>query len=80
MLAIRKNYTLTGESKLPDASGQDAIVISHSATITSDGGNSSVNTYIANQDLYDANKVEMRKEIRDFQDAVYEAEDKLAEE
>lgn len=71
MLNYKKSITITGESKIGDK------VAAHlNANITTDtAGNSSVTTSIQDQMLYRSNKAECRKDIDDFQEKVWAAED-----
>lgn len=73
MLEINKNITLTGVSKI------DGVQVAYmSATISSDGGTgANVNKTITNQELYNANKVQVRADIVTFETKVYEVEDEL---
>ena len=52
-------------------------VANFSANINSESGSSNINSNIMNQKLYDANKAEVRKDLADFNTAVYEVEDQL---
>ena len=72
MLETNKNITLTGISKI-----EGLQVVHCTATVGTDGGNVSVNKIITNQSLYNANKVECRKDIADFEAEVYEIEDSI---
>lgn len=76
MLDINKNITLNGISKI---NGVQVATIN--ATIATDGNKqASVNSYISNKELYDANKSEVRNDISEFNRAVYELEDELIKE
>lgn len=76
MLDINKNITLNGISKI-----NGVQVASINATIATDGNKqASINSYISNKDLYDANKAEVRNDIAEFNRAVYELEDELIKE
>lgn len=76
MLKKNKSISLTGESMI---NGQ--LVARFSANVSSDnieGSNSnSFNTYIYNQELYEANRREVRKDMADFQQYVFDQEDEL---
>lgn len=76
MLKKNKSISLTGESTI---NGQS--VARFSANISSDnteGSNSnSFNTYIYNRELYDANRREVRKDMTDFRQYVFDQEDEL---
>ena len=71
-LKTNKNITLTGISEI---GGVQAIYMS--ATIGTDGTNANVNKTITNQELYNVNKVDCRKDIADFEAAVYAIEDSI---
>jgi len=71
MLKTTKNITLVGQSLIANAQ-----VIYMNASISADGStNANINTSITNQTVYEANKTECRKDISDFQTAVYAAQD-----
>lgn len=76
MLKKNKSISLTGESTI---NGQS--VARFNANISSDnmeGSNSnSFNTYIYNRELYDANRREVRKDMADFRQYVFDQEDEL---
>lgn len=72
-LTTNKSITLRGTSTI---SGQ--TVVSLNSNIATDNASSGSTTQsIINQALYDANKTEVRKDIADFQTAVYDAQDSL---
>lgn len=74
MLKTNKNITITGQSFVGD---KQAVFMS--ATISTDGSSSgSISTNITDQAAYTANKTECRKDISDFQTAVYAAQDEIA--
>lgn len=76
MLKKNKSISLTGESTI---NGQ--LVARFNANVSSDnmeGSNSnSFNTYIYNRELYDANRREVRKDMADFRQYVFDQEDEL---
>lgn len=72
MLKTTKQITLTGYSEI-DGQG----VVQLSASIPSDTGVGNISQYIMNAELYDANKVEVRNDIREFTDMVYAIEDEM---
>lgn len=72
-LETTRQITLTGNSMI-----EDKIVVSLNATIPSDTGVGNINQYVQNSELYEANKLQVRKDIREFQDKVYEIEDSMA--
>ena len=73
MLNINKNITLSGASTI------DGVQVAWlSASISTDGGNgANVNKTITNQELYNANKVQVRADIAEFEQEVYKIEDEL---
>lgn len=73
MLKTTKQITLTGYSEI---NGQNVVQLS--ANIPNDTGVGNINQYIMNAELYDANKVEVRNDVREFTDLVYEIEDEIA--
>lgn len=75
-LKTNKSITLTGTSTIGDAQ-----VAYFSATLDQEGnGSNSVNQTIQNQQLYDANKKEVRDDIAKFQQLIYDTEDSLTSE
>lgn len=70
-LKLTKSTTLNGESII------DGItVVTLLATISAEtAGNTYITQNIINQDIYNANKRKVRKDMSEFQDAVYEVED-----
>lgn len=75
MLKTTKSTNLTGNSTVDGTQ-----VVYMSATISTDINQSiTVNKNITNQELYFANKVEVRKDISDFEDEVYAIEDAMRE-
>ncbi|ETY74764.1 hypothetical protein LFAB_05305 [Lactiplantibacillus fabifermentans T30PCM01] len=72
MLKTSKSITLSGQSYI---SGTQ--VANYSANINSDSGSSNINSSVINQDIYDANKKEVRQDLADFTTAVYEVEDQM---
>ena len=73
MLKTTKQITLIGYSEID---GQNVVQLN--ASIPSDTGVGNINQYIMNAELYDANKLEVRNDIRAFTDLVYEIEDEIA--
>lgn len=74
MLKTNKNITITGQSMIGET---QAIYMS--ANISTDGNsNASITTSIMNESVYAANKVECRKDIADFQTAIYATQDEMA--
>lgn len=76
MLKTNKNITITGQSMIGDT--QPVQVVFMSANISTDGNsNASITTNIMNESVYEANKIECRKDIADFQTAVYATQDEI---
>ena len=75
-LKTNKSISLTGTSTIGDV--QVAYL---NATIDQEGnGDNTVNQSIQNQALYDANKKEVRADIAEFQQLLYDTEDSLTSE
>lgn len=73
MLKTNKSITLVGQSTIE---GQQVVYMS--AAISTDGSNSgNVNRCIQNQELYNANKVEVRADMDAFDKQLYAIEDEL---
>ncbi len=73
MLKINKNINLTGYSTIGEVQ-----VVYLNASISTDGtSNANKSTTILNQDLYNKNKVEIRKDILEFSTEVYKVEDEI---
>lgn len=75
MLKTGKSITLTGSSMI-----NDQVVVSLNATIPDDTGVANIRQYTNNNELYEANRTEVRQDVRAFQDKVYEIEDQIAAE
>lgn len=75
MLKANKVLTIQGYSYV----GEERVV-SHNETFFLDENRQTSNHYIMNQELYDTNKKEMRKDTAEFQVMKEELEDRLAEE
>ena len=74
MLETTKSITLTGKSTL-----NNQVVANFTANVyNDDAGSDSFNTFIANKELYDANKKIVRKDSQDFQNLMYEAQDEIS--
>lgn len=71
-LTAKQTVSLTGESKV---NGQ--TIASFTAQIPQGDGNSSVNLYVTDQELYNLNRKEVRKDQTEFQEIVYQIEDNL---
>ena len=74
MLEVVKNITLNGVSKID---GQPVAYMNASLSTDGNGANN-VNTKIANRELYNANKEQVRQDIADFDEMMYAQEDELA--
>ncbi|SCJ49822.1 Uncharacterised protein [uncultured Clostridium sp.] len=73
MLKTTKTISINGSSEID---GQ--VIVYMSASLSTTGtGSENINKTINNQELYNANKSEVRKDMRDFEDLVYEEQDKL---
>lgn len=75
MLQKTKQITVTGNSII---NGQPVVNIT--ATIPSDTCVANINQYVHDSELYEENKTEVRKDLREFTDLVYEIEDELTAE
>lgn len=74
MLRTSKSITINGTSTIE---GQTVVYMN--ASLSTDGStNASINKNISNQELYNLNKDEVRKDMRDFEDLVFEEQDKLS--
>ena len=72
MLESKKSIMLSGYAKI-----NNSLVVSLTASIGTDNNSGTVNQNIINSELYEANKVEIRKDIAEFQAKVYEVQDQL---
>lgn len=72
MLKKEKSLNLTGQSSI---NGTD--VVRFNAQLSSTGGTTTINTYINNQELYEKNRREVRKDMNDFRQYVFDQEDEL---
>ena len=72
MLKKEKTLNLTGRSVL---NGTD--VLRFDARLSSTGGTTTINTYVNNQELYEKNRREVRKDMNDFRQYVFDQEDEL---
>lgn len=73
MLQTTKQTTISGQSII---SGK--TIAYYSASINKENGSTTINSSISDQELYDINKTEVRKDLADFTNAVYAEEDRLA--
>jgi len=75
MIKINKNITLSGTSEI-----EGKQVDYMSATISTNGGSgANINKNITNQELYKANKEQVRADIAEFEKEVYKIEDELSD-
>ncbi len=75
MLRMSRNISLNATSEI------DGVQVAYmSATISDEGGSGNINKGISNQALYNANRVEVRKDMAAFEDEVYKIEDEIAKE
>ncbi len=72
MLKINKTINLNENSEID---GQ--IVVYMNASISTNGENANINKNIVNQNLYNANKSQVRADMKAFEDEVYKIEDEL---
>ena len=72
MLKTNKQTTLSGQSII-----SDKAIAYFSASINRRNGSISINSNVNDGELYDANKIEVRKDLADFTDVVYAEEDRL---
>lgn len=71
MLKTTKSITLNGTSTI----GGIQVVMLNATVNTEDIGNNNYNETVLNKDSYNKNKTEVRKDISDFKDLVYEVQD-----
>lgn len=74
MLKTVKATTLTGQSRVPDSTGNEVIAVQFSANINETGTSNIVNT-IVNREVYELNKADCRADADAFTAAVRELED-----
>ncbi|MFR3072132.1 MAG: hypothetical protein ACLTK8_04945 [Paeniclostridium sp.] len=73
MLKTTKTISINGNSEID---GQ--VIVYMSASLSTNGtGSENISKTINNQELYNANKASVRKDMRDFEDLVYAEQDKL---
>ncbi len=72
MLKKEKTLNLTGRSLI-----NDTDVVHFDARLSSTGGTTTINTYVNNQELYEKNRREVRKDMSDFRQYVFDQEDEL---
>lgn len=71
MLEVNQSITITGHSVI------NGVQVAYmNATINeNDNNNTGINKNIMNSEIYNANKAEVRKDMRDFEDKVYDLQD-----
>lgn len=72
MLKKTKSTSLTGESQI-----NGTTVVRMTASLSTEGGSDYVNQSVTHVELYNANKREVRKDIADFQNYVFEQQDAI---
>ena len=72
MLKKEKTLTLSGRSLV-----NGADVVRFDARLSSTGGATTINTYVNDQELYEKNRREVRKDMNDFRQYVFDQEDVL---
>ena len=71
-LKTQQTVNVTGTSEID---GQQAAYFS--AQIPQEAGSSTINRSVTNQELYDANRKQVRADEAEFQEKVYDIEDSL---
>lgn len=72
MLKSTRTVTLIGVSEIE---GQQAVYMT--STMSTDGGNATVNKTITNRELYNTNRAACRTDVLAFETQVYALEDEL---
>lgn len=75
MLKINRNTTLNGTSDI-----DGVAVVYLNATIKAEGAGADVTKSIANQELYNSNRILIREDMTAFEAEVYKVEDELVKE
>ncbi|MEG0180775.1 MAG: hypothetical protein RR657_02705 [Peptostreptococcaceae bacterium] len=73
MLKTNKTINITGSSMI----GNTQVVYMNASLSTDGTTRGNINKNITDDALYEANKVAVRKDMRDFEDLVYAEQDKL---
>ena len=73
MLKTNKSISISGRSMVDDK--QVATFNANIYEANASGGSDNINMIITDRDLYDANKVTVRKDLQDFQTKVWPAQD-----
>lgn len=75
MLKTSKSIAISGRSMVDDK--QVATFNANIYAANAFGGSDNINMIITDRDLYDANKVTVRKDLQDFQTKVWSAQDEV---
>lgn len=75
MLETSKSISLSGSSKI-----NGEVVVSLNATIPDETGVANITQYKNREDLYDANRTQVRRDVSDFTNMVYDIEDQIGSE
>ena len=75
MLKTNKSISISGRSMVDDK--QVATFNANIYEANASGGSDNINMIITDRDLYDANKVTVRKDLQDFQTKVWSAQDEV---
>ena len=75
MLKTSKSIAISGRSMVDDK--QVATFNANIYEATASGGSDNINMIITDRNLYDANKVTVRKDLQDFQTKVWSAQDEV---
>lgn len=75
MLKTSKSIAISGRSMIDDK--QVATFNANIYEANASGGSDNINMIITDRNLYDANKVTVRKDLQDFQTKVWSAQDEV---
>ena len=75
MLKTSKSIAISGRSMVDDK--QVATFNANIYEANASGGSDNINMIITDRNLYDANKVTVRKDLQDFQAKVWSAQDEV---
>ncbi|WP_225844781.1 hypothetical protein [Lactobacillus johnsonii] len=75
MLRTSKSIAISGRSMVDDK--QVATFNANIYEANASGGSDNINMIITDRNLYDANKVTVRKDLQDFQTKVWSAQDEV---
>lgn len=73
MLKTNKQIILNSTSEI-----DGIVIVNMNANIPSETGVGSINQYVQNAELYEANKVQVRADTKEFRELVYAIEDEIA--